>query len=170
MTEEGWREIRGFPGYQVSSHGQIRSGAKIKTQGLDRKGYRRVVLWLNANGHTRLVAPLVADAFNGPKPNGQVVRHLDGDKANNHYANLAYGTPSENELDKRLHGTAPIGENHPAAKLTRQQVEEIRARHVKGCRINGSKALGKEFGVTGSLVRYIVIRKLWKQPNPERKT
>jgi hypothetical protein len=47
---------------------------------------------------------LVAAAFLGPCPDGQEVRHLDGDKLNNCLDNLIYGTRSENNLDTVRHG------------------------------------------------------------------
>ena len=48
---------------------------------------------------------LVALAFLGTRPDGFDVRHLDGDRLNCALANLAYGTRSENQRDKRRHGT-----------------------------------------------------------------
>lgn len=157
-----WEFIPDFPDYQISSAGQVRRNGRIKAVTLDRKGYHKVTLWRNAKSHTRLIAPLVAAVFVGEKPVGQVVRHINGIKSNNNAGNLEYGTRSENELDKRRHGTAPIGENHPAAKLTADQVSAIRKRYVKGSRVDGCNALGKDYGVTGTLIHYIVIGKLWK--------
>jgi hypothetical protein len=47
----------------------------------------------------------VALAFLAPQPGTRVVRHLDGDPANNHVSNLAWGTQSENMKDTLQHGT-----------------------------------------------------------------
>ena len=55
----------------------------------------------NKNGK---VASLVAFAFIGPRPDGNVVRHLDGNKDNNRADNLAYGTHQDNADDDRRLG------------------------------------------------------------------
>lgn len=157
-----WKPIEDFPGYEVSSDGQVRHGAKIKKTEPDRKGYRRVKLWRDGKGHNRFVAPLVARAFIGPCPAGQTVRHRDGVNDNNVATNLRYGTRSENELDKREHGTAPQGENHPAAKLTRAQVDAIRARYKPYSRVDGIAEIAREHGMSNFTVWKIVHGKLWK--------
>jgi len=140
----------------------VRRGSVVKAQMVDRKGYQWVKLWIVGKSHTRYVARLVAAAYVGPRPVGYVVRHKDGVKQHNHFSNLEYGTRSENELDKRRHGTAPIGENHPAAKLTAAKVAAIRARYQGNSRSHSYTAIAKDYGVTPSLIRYIVIGKLWK--------
>lgn len=54
---------------------------------------------------TRRTYVLVALAFIGPAPfDGAHVRHLDGNKLNVHAQNLAWGTATDNEDDKRRHG------------------------------------------------------------------
>lgn len=50
---------------------------------------------------------LVAAAWLGPRPDGLVIRHLDGNSRNNDVRNLAYGTPAENVRDTVRHGTHP---------------------------------------------------------------
>lgn len=164
MHTTQWKPIPAFPNYEISSDGQVRviRNQKIKVLRADRKGYHSVVLWVNSQPNTRLVAPLVAAAFIGEKPAGHVVRHKNGIKTENTPTNLCYGTPAQNEHDKRAHGTAPIGENHPAAKLTAAQVAAIRARYQRNSRLHGCNAIGKDYGVTGSLIRYIIKGKLWK--------
>lgn len=78
MTEE-WREIPGWPGYEASSLGQIRSKGGIKSTFKDYKGYLRVKLWGNSKAKNMRVSGLVAPAFIGPVPVGHVVRHRNGD-------------------------------------------------------------------------------------------
>lgn len=48
---------------------------------------------------------MVADAFIGPRPNGAVIRHLNGKANDNRPENLAYGTQAENVQDEVRHGT-----------------------------------------------------------------
>lgn len=78
---------------------------------IDAYGYRKVALCWKRNspgGEQRQVAihGIEAEAFLGPRPEGQVVRHLDGDPLNLAITNLAYGTHAENLEDEMRHGTA----------------------------------------------------------------
>jgi len=61
----------------------------------------------------RYVHQLVLEAFAGPCPAGQEVRHRNGRADDNRLENLHYGTRSANTLDKVAHGT------HPQASKTR---------------------------------------------------
>ena len=161
MPEE-WREIPGWPGYEASSLGQIRSKGGIKSTFKDYKGYLRVKLWGHSKAKNMRVSGLVALAFIGPVPAGQVVRHRNGVNDDNRADNLLYGTRSENEQDKLLHGTALLGERHHQAKLCTADVQAIRSRYQRGSREHGSNAIAKDFGVTGALVRYIVRGEAWR--------
>lgn len=109
MTEE-WQTIEGFPLYEVSSLGRVRSYATGKERelrgGVSGSGYRNVGLGSHASGIKYYgVHRLVALAFHGQPKSDQVVRHLDGDRLNNKASNLAWGTVSENMFDKVRHGT-----------------------------------------------------------------
>jgi hypothetical protein len=70
----------------------------------DSDGYQVVTLYLNGTRPSRKVHTLVLEAFVGPRPDGMVTRHLDGDPSNNRLSNIAYGTPRENSLDRVRHG------------------------------------------------------------------
>lgn len=112
---EEWRPIPGFPDYEVSSLGNVRSWIgpggtsgrlrltvpRVRAQTLTADGYFR----LNIERKARLVSHLVALAFLGERPPGEQVRHLNGNPQDNRAANLAYGTRSENTLDSVGHGT-----------------------------------------------------------------
>jgi hypothetical protein len=119
-TAERWATIPGFDMYEVSDHGRVRSwqpsskggpAPRILAQTSSEKGYVGVSLCADGKARSKRVHGLVLLAFVGPRPDGLVTRHLDGDPANNHLSNLAYGTYSENQRDKRRHGT-----DHNAAK------------------------------------------------------
>jgi hypothetical protein len=73
------------------------------------------VVSLSQEGIVRqaLVQHLVAAAFLGPRPEGQIVRHLDDDKTRNDVGNLAYGTYTDNQYD-----CVGNGHHHHTAKLT----------------------------------------------------
>jgi hypothetical protein len=115
-TTEQWRDVPGYEGYySVSNHGRVRSldrqityrdGSVRRFSGHDlhptihnRGGYHRVALCREGTKKPHLVQWLVAAAFLGPRPEGQVVRHLDDDPQNNVVGNLAYGTQSQNMYD-----------------------------------------------------------------------
>ncbi|AVI85643.1 MULTISPECIES: NUMOD4 domain-containing protein [Pseudomonas syringae group] len=161
MTIEVWRDIDDWPGYEVSDQGRVRRGARLKAPDPDRKGYLRVKLWKNGKSKNRLIHGLVAAAFIGPRPAGCICRHADGDNQNNCYVNLSYGTPTENEADKIAHGTAISGERHPAAKLTREQVMAIRKRYKPKCKINGKRALAKQFNICESQIYRVITGQHW---------
>lgn len=106
-----WRPIPGYPGYEVSDEGSVRSSKYrqprlLKPTTNPQTGYKQVYLRADGRTHTWRVHALVLLAFVGPRPEGDVqVRHLDGDRLNNRLANLAYGTRSENMRDAVEHGT-----------------------------------------------------------------
>lgn len=164
-----WRPVAEFVGYEVSNTGMVRGSRGVLTLVADPKGYLFATFRTNGQNCKRAVARLVAQAFIGPRPAGCVVRHMDGNKANNTPANLAYGTPAQNEHDKRGHGTAPIGTRHPAAKLTDAQITAIRSRYVPYHPTHGGSALGREFGVSQMNISRIVNVKLWQHLVPSSK-
>ncbi len=91
------------PEYAVTEDGQVFSFKTGRWQRLaqseDDGGYLRVQL----GGRQRGVHVIVLLAFRGPPEEGQVCRHLDGNPANNHLENLAWGTRSENAHDAIKH-------------------------------------------------------------------
>lgn len=108
---ETWLPVPEYEGlYDASSQGQIRSRPRATTRGgimkiifYDGK-YEAVTLTCNGKQRRHSVHSLVAAAFIGPRPEGLVIRHLDGDPQNNWAYNLAYGTQAENMQDMLRHG------------------------------------------------------------------
>ena len=93
--EEVWKPVPGWPGYEVSSLGRVRSAARVvecedgrrrryqgrvlRTQ-THQDGYPQVTLSVGGAASTRGVHRLVAEAFHGPPPfEGALVMHLDDD-------------------------------------------------------------------------------------------
>lgn len=110
-TTEQWRTVAGWPDYEVSNLGRVRSLKYGRTRLLkgyiSSHGYPTVGLCTPSRHRTpykRSIHVLVMEAFVGPRPEGLVIRHLDGDGMNNNLSNLAYGTPSENQFDQVAHG------------------------------------------------------------------
>lgn len=106
---ETFKVIPGFPKYEVSDPGNVRSlqfrKPKLLGGGRDNKGYRCLTLCREGEHKSVRVHRLVAEAFVDNPLDLSCVRHLDGNPANDRASNLCWGTYAENEQDKRDHGT-----------------------------------------------------------------
>jgi hypothetical protein len=115
-----WRDIPGYPGYQASSDGQVRSTDRMVSYAPSWKapsGYTRLTRGRilrpaahgspqNSSGHLMVMAGrgknleihvAVALAFHGERPFPKAeVLHLNHDEADNRPENLKWGTRSEN--------------------------------------------------------------------------
>jgi DNA invertase Pin-like site-specific DNA recombinase len=76
-------------------------------------------------------------------------RHLDGDPTNNRAENLAWGTPQDNADDTVMHGRSTRGGRNPMAKLTEDDVREIRRLRHSGMMLH---EIGTQFGIADSTV------------------
>lgn len=83
----------------------MRRGSWKEHSQQENTGYMRTRLWIDGQGRNEYVHVLVARAFFGAKPESAEVRHLDGDRKNNHVENLSYGSSSRNSYDAVIHGT-----------------------------------------------------------------
>jgi hypothetical protein len=122
------------------------------------KGYR---LTRPPGHHTCRVNSLVAAAFHGPRPPGLQCRHLDGNRVNNRADNLAWGTAEVNWEDRRRHGNARAGVENHAAKLTSEQVREIR--RLYATRTISQQALAKRFNVSRSAISSAFHGNTWRE-------
>lgn len=120
---EAWAPVPGYEGhYEVSDIGRVRSLDRVLTNrdGVVKRrrgrilkqqarpdGRRGVSLCLNDHRLEAGVHTLVLAAFVGPRPDGQVCRHLNDVPRDNRLVNLAYGTHSENALDLVRNGRHP---------------------------------------------------------------
>lgn len=132
-VEEEWRPIPGFPGYDVSSFGRVRSGLsgmlKLRKVRLNSWGRPQITMHRYGRLHCFEVHVLVARAFLGAPPAGTEVNHIDGNKRQNFFGNLEYITHLENVDHARRLGLLSRGPTHPARgeRLTDAQVESLRA-------------------------------------------
>lgn len=171
---EGFRVIPGFPRYAINASGTIisvcpRNGrgkeehwanARPVTHVVNSKRYHSITLCgANSDKRIRKVHVLVLEAFTGPCPSGCQCRHIDGNPENNRISNLAWGTSLENNQDKILHGTSSRGERGSKAKLTNEDVIEIRKRRSDG---ESLKTIAKDFSLNTATVSQISLRKSWK--------
>jgi len=139
-----YREIKGHPGYRVGNDGTVWSCWKrvgqgrgiaplivtgpvwhqLKTRPSQRYGYHQVNL---GRRNPRRVGPLILAAFVGPCPDGMECCHKNGIASDNRVSNLRWGTSKDNTDDQRRHSTLIGGERHGMAKLTNDQIDEIKA-------------------------------------------
>jgi len=106
FRDETWRPIPGYEGlYEVSSFGRVWSQHTHRLKAVYRGARYPIITLHNKGMKTHTLHSLVMLAFVGPPPEGMQTRHLDGNAENNRLDNLAYGTCSENNLDKVRHGT-----------------------------------------------------------------
>lgn len=144
MTYEAWRPVDGFPGYEISDFGRVKSLARRNLQGAMRRerilkpdanwaGYHLVRLALDGVKHARLVHRLVLMAFKGECPEGYQARHLNGVRSDNRKDNLEWGTQEENRADQKRHGTGIQGARNPKAKLNAVDIERVFDLRRSGC-------------------------------------
>lgn len=120
--KEEWRVVLGWPDYEVSSLGRVRSWRPIGRTPKKRTnkprmkkiwyaaGYPMVGLSYHKHEENWPVHVLMLLAFVGPKPTPKhVARHLDDIRTNNILSNLAWGTRRENRLDASRNGRQSAG-------------------------------------------------------------
>lgn len=167
MIEE-WREVKDYPGYEISNFGRLRSSrmrtpATILKPSVIRAGYLTYSLRSGAT-HKRFMAHrLVLEAFVGPCPAGMQCGHLDGNSSNNRVDNLKWITALENQSHRKIHGTYFCGENAVLAKLTDKDVIEIRRDFVtRGLWKDNVTHLADKYGVHKDSIRNAIAGRTWK--------
>ena len=161
---EEWRDVVGYELiYGISDWARVRriSTRRILKQLLDTHGCPIVGLYLHGKRTLHRVAHLVANAFLPPKSStDQVLRHLNDNPADNRIENLTWGTYKDNAKDSIRNDTFVRGITHGMAKLTEDDVREIRRLYATGKFLLRDLAL--QFGVSNATICLIVRRKSWK--------
>lgn len=147
-TPTTFRPIKGFPGYAISEAGEVVSfkghqPAFVKPHPA-RNGYLMVTLY---DGKTSMrgsriyyhrccvtVHSLVAQAFLGPRPEGMVVDHIDGDKTNNSVTNLHYVTSLENSLNPVTYNRSKAAHSRRPLIVSKDGVDTIFPSVHEACR------------------------------------
>jgi hypothetical protein len=175
-AEEFWKDISGYIGlYMVSNWGRIKSLKKnygnngcyqekiLKPRICGKYGHLKIGLFKNNSHKDYLIHRLVLEAFIGSCPEGKEGCHNDGNPRNNCVENLRYDTRSNNQKDRKLHGTKSKidsnGSKNINAKLNDNKVIEIRKLSLRG---ESNVKIAKLFEVSRCTVWKIVTYKIWK--------
>jgi len=164
-AREKWLPIRGWPAYEVSDHGRVRSywsrgrsrrfvdrsaqPRVLAPARTGRVGHLKVTLVKNAQRWQVAVHVLVLRAFVGPYPRGHWALHYDGDPTNNILLNLRYGTPQENCADAKRVGSKLGGPRTISNRTVAAVGAAVRARVLSHARI------AKKLGVGSTTVQRI---------------
>lgn len=175
---EVWMPIPGYEGlYEASDHGRIRSIGKevllpnggrrlqpgrVLRPAANSRGYLLVTLHKNRRQATPAVHQLVMLAFVGAPPPGLVVCHGTAGKTDNSLANLTYGTPTQNQADRKRDGTSKIGDEHPGARLTKEQAQW--ALSMKG--VMTQMEIAKKLAVSNGQISKIHSGRAWRHIHP----
>jgi hypothetical protein len=169
-----WKPVPGWP-YEVCNYGEVRNArtGRLLKQDTARGGYKRVTFSSGGNVKRFMVNRLVCEVFNGPPPSpDHHARHRDGISSHNSASNLLWGTRSENEQDKRRHGTFQAREKNPFAKLTKKDVSAIRVRYAANLARRQSLgfqkvqhglliSLAEEMNVSVTCIKFVVYERNW---------
>lgn len=151
--------------YQISNYGNVKS--------LKSKKWREIKPYKNDNGTLNIdlrtegdrnstsVHRLVAELFVYNPKNGNVIKHKDANKANNHFENLEWSTHSESVKNAYDTGLKPKlkGEKHGRSKLTQLQVDQIRIeRQTLKTKVTDLMA---KFNVSKATIQRIIYNKSW---------
>jgi hypothetical protein len=158
------KAIPGYPGYEISSSGEIvsykRKSPRVRKTEINQSGAECVKLSLDGKMHTRSVGHLVLLAWVGPCPPGHQCCHGPRGRLCHDLSNLCWGTSEDNHGRDRLRdGTDNRGERNGRAKLTKQIVLNVRRDYTAG--LATMQQLADNYGVTKILISKIVNRKLW---------
>jgi hypothetical protein len=167
---EIWKAIVGYPHYEVSNIGRVRSSktGKLRILKLTRKQDKDrpcpvylIASLIDPTGakKKKRVHRLVLEAFVGPAPSDKPHGcHIDGNSMNNWLANLKWASAVSNEADKELHGTKLFGTAVHNAKLNPAKVRRIRKAHAAG---TSTRKLAQSLDVNVVTVRDVINSKTW---------
>lgn len=156
---EHWKMLPDFYGlrpgqYAVSDWGRVvnlRSG-HLLTPSPNSCGYMHVSV-MHASGavYPEPVHALVAATYIGQRPEGAVIRHLDGRPTDNTANNLAYGCRSENAQDALLQRRCP-------QQMDPEAVQAIRRMDAAGMPV---KMIAERIGCSTPAVYNILAGRRW---------
>lgn len=169
MTEI-WKMIPGFPGYEASDLGRIRSVERVLLLAsrwggfADRKFKGRILapninhkrggyhyVSLGRNSQSLKIHRLVWAAFNGKIPVGKCVNHLDFNKQNNNVSNLEVISLRENSRH------AAVGKR---GRKINQHLSDLDIRVIRKS-VRSRKMLARLFKTTEASIKSIRAKKVF---------
>jgi len=170
LLEEEWRQCTEADYVEVSSLGRVRTKTRRITnrnglgqiysgrflrQARHTAGYWNVSLRINGRTKTFYVHRLVASAFLKFDTSRRQVNHKNGIRSDTRIANLEYVTCGENHVHRYRVLKTKARAAHPNAKLSEEQVRQIRASTETHAKI------GLKFGIARQTVSKIKSNTAW---------
>lgn len=176
--KEIWKDIADYEGYyRISSFGRVQSLKNSRGNTLDEpkvmkliishKGYLEVSLSKKHVRKKHKVHRLVAQAFIPNPDNKEQINHINCNKLDNCVQNLEWVTAKENVRHAQINGLIPTayrGESNRQAKLTDDQVEQIRTEYITRDRKYRGSALAKKYNVSSTTIYDIIYNRTYYNP------
>ena len=167
---EMWQPIGNFPDYAISNHGRIkRLNPWFKRPLRIQPGYllhpifngKYLVVNLFRKGKVKQhhLHSLVAKHFLGEQKKGLCVNHKDFNVFNNHISNLEYLSRADNVRYTVKHHRHAHGIRHPMAKLSEENVRQIRNLIRLG---HSNKQIARIFHVGRTAIDGIKNSRTWR--------
>lgn len=167
-----YKEVPGFPGYRVGSDGSVwscrtKGGKMVDTwhrmkpvkMSRHKDSYYRVAFHCGSTTKNCIIHRLVLELFVGPRPDGMVACHNDGNKENNNVSNLRWDTQQANAQDRIRHGRQVCGSSYWSAKVTEKDILEMCERRRNGSTILD---LSEKYDLNPNTIRRILKGESWK--------
>lgn len=198
MDNEVWKPVVGFPGYEVSNMGRLRSYYRKRARGSGKgqgvnawelsdtpvlrkptrdksSGYRYTLLRKDGKTYAKRMHCLVLEAFVGPRPvepNGQNYQgaHLNGKPGDDWLTNLKWVTAKENASHKVLHGTNFANRRRGENNPSARFTDE-QVSNIKQRLSSGEYhgTIAEELGLPKSYIYNIAANKTWVHIEPQLK-
>lgn len=172
---EEWRPVPGFPRYEASNLGLVRSVSYVDGKGHTRRP--RLIKVLTRAGHCcvnltkdagarqvkRPLGAVILEAFGYKRLPGQIVLHGPLGRDVNTLDNLSFGTYTQNNGPDRVRdGTRLANCDHPRTTLSEDDVRQIRG--LRGTMTQSE--IGRLYGIDQTTVSNIQLNKSFKEVHP----
>lgn len=152
-----------WKGYYATKNGSVigRKGKPLKPI-VHHTGYRAITLRQDGRQKQVRIHRFVWECLVGEIPEGLVINHIDGDKANNALDNLETITNKENTQHAYRLGLmkGESGERNSMSKLSNEQAKRLILESQEGY---SNKELGDKYNLHPNYVSLIRHRKRWKK-------